>query len=247
MVICYITDDIHLAYRSYVSTQIRGKEKIGNHTVRQCHFCEKYFVKTKDALAKHTKICAAKEGIIYTFENGKTISFQDNFRYLGDVSVTVYFDFETTTGDAVFLDPKMFLVGYCQIYSFYPSLNLSFQQCPEEICDFSHFRHEHIPYFDKITESQLKDAVNAFLAHEKSTSLSELFSVELKFTIDPLNNWFSNTIKPKFLELNDIKKQLFIKENPAVPSKITCCIRGFLLDTDACGEHKMWYDFIIGR
>ena len=81
----------------------------------------------------------------------------------------------------------------------------SFQQSLEEICDFSHFRYEHIPYFDKITESQLKDAVNAFLAHEKSTSLSELFSVELKFTIDPLNDWFSNTIKPKFLELNDIK------------------------------------------
>ena len=100
----------------------------------------------------------------------------------------------------------------------------SFQQSPEEICDFSHFRHEHIPYFDKITESQLKDAVNALFAREKSTSLSELFSIELKFTIDPLNNWFSNNVKPKFLELNDIKKQIFIKENPAVPSKTTCCI-----------------------
>ena len=94
MVICYITDDIRLAYRSYVSKKIRGKEKIGNHAVRHCHFCEKYFVKTKDAMAKHTKIYAAKEGIVYIFENGKTIDFQDNFRYLGDVSVTVYFDFE---------------------------------------------------------------------------------------------------------------------------------------------------------
>lgn len=53
-------------------------------------------------MGKQTKICAAKEGIFYTFENGKTISFQDNFRYLGDVSVTVYFDFETTT-DVVML------------------------------------------------------------------------------------------------------------------------------------------------
>lgn len=53
-------------------------------------------------MGKQTKICAAKEGIFYTFEDGKTISFQDNFRYLGDVSVTVYFDFETTT-DVVML------------------------------------------------------------------------------------------------------------------------------------------------
>lgn len=44
------------------------------------------------------------------------------------------------------------------------------------------------------------------LAREKCTSLSELFSVELKFTIDILNDWFSNIIKPKFFELSDIKK-----------------------------------------
>ena len=65
----------------------------------------KFFVKTKDAMEKHNKVCAVKEGIVYTFENGKIISFQDNFKYLGD--------FETTTGDVVFLDPKMFVVSYC--------------------------------------------------------------------------------------------------------------------------------------
>ena len=54
------------------------------------------------------------------------------------------------------------------------------------------------------------------LAREKSTSLAELFSVELKFTVDTLNDWFSNTIKPKFLEPNYIKKQIFTKENPIV-------------------------------
>ena len=41
------------------------------------------------------------------------------------------------------------------------------------------------------------------LAHEKSTSLVELFSVELKF--DTLHDWFSYVKKPKFIELNDIK------------------------------------------
>ena len=134
-------------------------------------------------MEKHNKVCAAKEGIIYTFDNRKLISFQDNFKFLGYVPFTVYFDFETTTDDVVFLDPKMFLVSYYQIYSFHPSLNLdkivifrSFQQSPEEIYNLSYFRNEHIPYFDKITFRQLKDAATAVLAHEKSTLLSELFS-----------------------------------------------------------------------
>ena len=35
---------------------------------------------------------------------------------------------------------------------------------------------------------QLKDAASAVLAREKSTSFAELFSVELKFTIDTLND-----------------------------------------------------------
>ena len=143
----------------------------------------------------------------------------------------VYFDFETTTGDAIFLDPKIFVVSYCKVYTFHPSLNLdkiiifrSFQQSPEEIYDLSHFRQEHIAYFDKVTFNQLKDATIAVLAREKSSSLSELFSVELKFTINILNNWFSNTIKPKFLELDELKKQIFVTENPVVASETICYI-----------------------
>lgn len=57
---------------------------------------------------KHTQICAAKEGIVYSFNNCNIISFQDNFKYLGDLPFTVYFDFERTTGDAVYFDPKMY-------------------------------------------------------------------------------------------------------------------------------------------
>ena len=82
------------------------------------------------------------------------------------------------------------------------------------------------------------------MAREKSTWLAELFSIELKFTTDPLSNCFSNNIKTKFLKLDDIKKQMFIKENPIVPSKTTCCICGFILGTEACGEHQRWYNFI---
>ena len=145
-----------------------------------------------------------------------------------------------------------FLIRKCQIHFFHPSLNLekivifwSFQQSTDELYDLNHFRHKHTTYFDKTTFYQLKDAADSVLAREKSTSLAELFSVELKFTIDTSNTLFSDTIKSKFLDLNNIKKQNFVKENQFVPSKTVCSICGFLLDVHARGKHKRWYDFIV--
>ena len=144
-----------------------------------------------------------------------------------------------------FFYPKMFVVSYCQIYYLHPSLNLdkiavfrSFWQKAEEICGLSHFKQEHVAYFDRTAFFQLKDAASPVSAREKSTSLAESFSTGLKLAIDTLNAWFSNTIKPKFIELNDIKKQIYMKENPIVPSKIIYCTCGFLLDIQPDGEHK---------
>ena len=86
-------------------------------------------------MKKHLSVCSAKGGITYAFDNGQIVNVQDNFRYLGDVPFTVYFDFETTTGSLTFSDPKMYVISYCPIYAFHPSLNLdkivilrSFQQ-----------------------------------------------------------------------------------------------------------------------
>ena len=142
----------------------------------------------------------------------------------------------------------MFVVSYRQIYSFHPSLNLnkivifqSFQQTAEEIYDLSHFKQEHVPFFNKTTFYQLKDAASAVLACKKSTSLAELFSVELKFTVDTLDEWFSRIIKPKFFELDDIKKQIFFNENSIDQSKTICSICGFLLNIDG----KSWFDFVL--
>ena len=136
-------------------------------------------------------------------------------------------------------------MSYCQIYYFHPSLNLekivifrTFQQSVEEIYDLRHFRQEYVALFNRTAFCQLKDAASAVLTSEKSTSLAELFSVELKFTIDVLNDWFSNITKPKFLDVNGTKKQIYIKENPIVPSKTTCSIYGFLLGVQARGEYK---------
>ena len=77
----------------------------------------------------------------------------------------------------------------------------------------------------------MKDAATNVLIKQKSTPLSELFSIELKFTIDTLTKWFNSTFKSKFLELNDIQKQIFVKENPLDWSKAIFSICGFKLFT----------------
>ena len=136
-------------------------------------------------MQKHLSICAAKEGITYSFDNSQTIDYQDNFKYMDDVPFCVYFDFETTTGNSVFFDSKMYVISYCQIFSFHPALNLdkiviykSFQQTPEEIYNLSHFKSEHSPFFDNVILKQLKDALCDVLSKQKCTSLAELFSIE---------------------------------------------------------------------
>ena len=111
-------------------------------------------------MKKHLSICAAKEGIAYSFENGQIIDYQDSFKYLGDAPFFVYFNFETTTNDSVFFDSKMCVISYCQIYSFHPALNLdkiviyrSFQQTPEEIFDLDNFKPEHLPFLDNVNQT----------------------------------------------------------------------------------------------
>ena len=93
-------------------------------------------------------------GIVQEFKNNKIVSFQDNFKFMGDFSFTVYFDFETPTGDSVVDDRKMFMVSYCQIYAFHPDLNLdkivifrSFQQSSVEINSLDCFSQDHARFF----------------------------------------------------------------------------------------------------
>ena len=172
-VVCNFTNHIHTAYKSYIGRFDKEKERISNRKIRQCHYCQNYFAKNKRAMQKHLSICAAKEGITYSFDNGQIIDYQDNFKYQGNVPFSVYFDFETNIGDSVFFDSKMYVVSYCQIYAFHPASNLdkiviyrSFQQTPEEIYDLSHFEFEHAPFFDNITLKQLKDAASNVLSRQ---------------------------------------------------------------------------------
>ena len=82
---------------------------------------------------------------------------------------------ETTTGDNVFNNNKIFVISYCQLCAFHPDLNLdktvifgSFQQTEDEIYDLSQFSQDHVKYFDKIIFQQLKDSVKKFSKQGKN-------------------------------------------------------------------------------
>ena len=42
-------------------------------------------------MKKHLSICVAREGIIYAFDKGQRINFQDNFEYPEDVPMLFIF------------------------------------------------------------------------------------------------------------------------------------------------------------
>ena len=39
---CFFTNQIYLAYKSYLGHFEKGKECISNGVVKQCHYCERY-------------------------------------------------------------------------------------------------------------------------------------------------------------------------------------------------------------
>ena len=83
----------------------------------------------------------------------------------------------------------------------------SFQQTLQQLYYLNHFREEHVPFFDRTTLRQLKDTASAVLSREKCTSLDELFSIEVKFTIDTLKSWHTRIMKAKFFELDSYNKK----------------------------------------
>ena len=105
----------------------------------------------------------------------------------------------------------------------------AFNQNFEEITSLDHFSREHVPFFDQVTIAQMKDAATKVFNIEKTTPLSELFTIELKFTIETLVKLFNSIIKRKFIQLNDFQKQAFLEKNRLNLSETICCISGFIL------------------
>ena len=164
VMVYFFTNDLHLACGSYYSRTVKEKHQVLHPTTRQCYYCDHYFA-SKPIFENHIKRCNNIAGIVYEFKNNKIVSFQENFKYMGDLPFTVYFDSETATGDSVVNDPKMFVISYCQICAFHPDLNLdkivvfrSFQQSSAEINSLDHFSQDHVRFFDPVTAKQMRDA-----------------------------------------------------------------------------------------
>ena len=193
------------------------KKKTIAQRVRQCHYCSNYFVKSFEKMQKHLSVCTGKAGYEFTFDNGKIIDYQEHYSNIGDVPFSIYYDFETTTGSAVFFDEKMFVVSYCVIIAFHQTINLprivifrSFDQHENELYSLSHFNisdfdffNQNTRYFNFTTLRQLQTAASNVLQKESNTAIAEMFKIELKFTVDAIKKWFSDNKKSRELDFDD--------------------------------------------
>ena len=69
-------------------------------------------------MKKHLSICSGKAGFTFSFDNGKIVDYQDHYRNLGDLSFSIYYDLEATTGSVVFFNAKMYVVSYAGLWLF---------------------------------------------------------------------------------------------------------------------------------
>ena len=106
-------------------------------------------------MQKHLSCCSGKVGFTFSFNNGKVIDYKDHFSSLGVVPFSVYYDFETTTGSAVFFDAKMYVVSYCIIVAFYPDLKIQrlvvyrgYDQDQQELQSLTHFQVLEYDFFN---------------------------------------------------------------------------------------------------
>ena len=130
----------------------------------------------------HINSCAGQAGFNYSFDKGKIINYQENFKKLGDLSFAVYYELETTTGSVVFFDAKMYVVRYCMIIAFHPDLNIprlyiyrSYDQSNEDLTSLHHFDAVQRNFFnfrENFNIKTLKQLQNATLAVKNKKDFS---------------------------------------------------------------------------
>ena len=52
---CFLTDSLHLAFRSYVDKKQKGGYRLLHLATRQCYYCDNYFTCSKNEFLKHVK------------------------------------------------------------------------------------------------------------------------------------------------------------------------------------------------
>ena len=87
---------------------------------------------------------------------------------------------------------------------------------------------------DKVTLNPLKDAGFKVYVKQSCFALSEVYSVKLKFTNDLLVIWFHSMYKMRFLEIDQLTKQTYEKNNRIDWAPTNCCICDFKLPVGSC-------------
>ena len=101
----YYTKKVHFAYHHKWS---KGKKGIETFHAFECYGCHK-FHSTKKKFEKHLSVCTQTGRIAYKFDSKSLVSFENNYRFLGDLPFVVYLDFETTAGNDIFMEKKCML------------------------------------------------------------------------------------------------------------------------------------------
>ena len=112
------------------------------------------------------KVRSRMPGIIYKFENQNIANFEVNLKKMGDITFTMYFDFETSTGTTSqnhLEDVEMDQMFYSLIFAFHLKLQLdgkviirSFNHSLEKVNDVSYLTDEMLQNLDPIIARQLK-------------------------------------------------------------------------------------------
>ena len=118
----------------------------------------------------------------------------------------------------------MYVVSYWMVVAFHPDLKIprlmifrSYDQNQNVLTSLSQFQTLEFNFFEdpenfnKTTLKQLEAAAFSVQNREKNTALAEMFSIELKFTVDCLKSWFSK--KYKVLDIEIDQKTEYIKKN----------------------------------
>ena len=110
----------------------------------------------------------------------------------------------------------MFAVSYVIIFAFHPKLTLgrviierSFGHSERELTNLNYLICEQLSFKDNNILLQLKNRALNVLAKNRTYTISEMFSTELKFAADCLLAWFNKKFKNNNLELSiDATKKL---------------------------------------
>ena len=225
---CYFAPKIYLAFSTYHS---RGNRMNRTYTAaKQCPYYQNFFLESEERMGTHVKCCASQAGYSLVFDQS-VVNYQENFNKIGDLPFSVYYDFETTTGSAIYTDAKMYVVSYCMIVAFHVELKMpplviyrtSDQSLPElrSLDYLNQVKNNFLSYryHNKKTKQQFENCALSTFNKSKNTVLSELFAVELKLVCDALKNWFSAEVKQ--VEINEVEKFHFLMKN--LPQQCQIC------------------------